>query len=280
MNHKQSNCFEFKINSISKNSRHQDDKKILQMTNQVLFKFISLILLHTVLSLITPYAIAEEIQQNYSSKAIETRLHNIDLMRNVLKKDEYSGYDIIIISSTTREEADCQQQMFEKAFAGSSKKNRQAPLILSVLDSTEGGQLIGGVYTWLKAEEKMREQHPELIEGYQNLMDYIRKNNCKVAAYHNGGRGERFSPLTQSLGNSRGAQKLVGTITNAQKKKLNLMSFWLSFFNAQVLRLQIMEHILIPSGPLKLLSVLILMINWCALISNWINFLLDSIKTI
>jgi hypothetical protein len=153
---------------------------------------------------------------------IQTRLHNIDLMRQTLKNGEYNGYDIIIISSTSIEEADYQQRMLERAFEDTYNKEGQKPIILSVVDITEGGQIIGSVYTWLRAEEMMLAKYPKLIHPYTNLMDYIKSNRLKVAAFHNGGKGERCSPLTQSLGNSRGAQKLVGTIENAKGETIDL----------------------------------------------------------
>lgn len=171
---------------------------------------------------ITSTIIASEQQikfKTFSAEATEqkvlTRAHNIELMHHVLKSKEYTGYDLIIISSTTQEEADYQQHVLERAFAGTSKENGEIPLILSVIDTAEGGQLIGAIFTWLKAEEKMKEKHPDLMRGHRNLLDYVRSNRSKVAVYHNGGKGERCSPLTQSLGNSRGAQKLVGSVTNA-----------------------------------------------------------------
>ena len=156
------------------------------------------------------------------SQIAATRLYNINLMHNVLKKDEYDGYDIIMISSTTIEEAKYQQQLFEKAFAGTSKKDGSQPIILSVVDTNQRGQLIGAVHTWHQAEEMLREKYPKSLKGYRDLIDYIRKNRLKVAAFHNGGKGERCSPLTQSSGNSRGSQKLVGSIKNAQDEEFEL----------------------------------------------------------
>lgn len=150
------------------------------------------------------------------------RLHNIDLMFQVLKKGEYIGYDIIIISSTTQEEADYQQQILEKIFSGTTHPNGQAPIILSVVDLTEGGQLLGSIFTWFKAEEKMKENYPHLLNDNLTLLKYAREAKSKIAIFHNGGKGERCSPLTQSLGNSRGAQKLVGEVTNAQCEKIQL----------------------------------------------------------
>ena len=72
------------------------------------FQFILPVLIPTFLFLSIPYANAQEILQKNACTfpsaglPVETRLHNIDLMRNVLKKGEYSGYDVIIISSTTK----------------------------------------------------------------------------------------------------------------------------------------------------------------------------------
>lgn len=154
------------------------------------------------------------------SEPTDARLHNIQLMRNVLKAREYNGYDILIISSTSKEEADYQQRILEKVFAGTSNKNGKEPIILSVVDSTDGGQLIGSVFTWLKAEEMLREKH--LLQKGESLLSFIKSHNLKAASFHNGGKGERCSPLTQSLGNSRGAQRLVGSVTNALGEKIDL----------------------------------------------------------
>lgn len=156
------------------------------------------------------------------NKTVQTRQYNIQLMRNTLKNEAYRGYDIIIISSTSKEEADYQQNQLEKVFAGSSNKNGRKPVILSVVDSTEGGQVIGSVYTWMKAEELLKEKHPELMTGSNNLFEVIRFHGLKAASFHNGGKGERCSPLTQSLGNSRGSQKLVGSVNNAQNITIEL----------------------------------------------------------
>ncbi len=201
----------------------------LSVRNKTKFKFMSGAFLSVALFCIFSSASAKDIQEKDSSspflnvsQQVETRLHNIELMRHVLKKGEYEGYDIMMISSTTEEEALYQQRIFEKIFAGTSKKDGRTPIILSVVDSTDGGQLIGAVYTWIKAEEMMRKKHAELMSGYKNLFDYIKSSKAKVAAYHNGGRGERCSPLTQSLGNSRGAQKLVGSIKNVQNEEIEL----------------------------------------------------------
>lgn len=192
------------------------------------FKCISLVLICICLSLTIPYIFAHDSQEcapNASCQAAEgmsTRLHNIHLMHHTLKKEEYEGYDIIIVSSTTKEEADHQQQILEKAFEGTSKKDGRTPIILSVVDSTEGGQVIGAIFTWLRAEEKMHDMNPHLMSSYKDLLDYVKTTESKVAVYHNGGKGERFSPLTQSLGNSRGAQHLVGSVKNALGEEIEL----------------------------------------------------------
>lgn len=164
-------------------------------------------------------SISSSIQRN---EKIAARRHNIDLMHRVLSKEEYQGYDVIIISSTTEQEAKYQQQFLEKAFAGTLKKDGSPPIILSVVDLADGGQIIGAIFTWLKAEEKMREEHANLMNGRLDLLDYVRSTHSKVAVYHNGGKGERCSPLTQSLGNSRGAQKLVGSVTNSFGEEIEL----------------------------------------------------------
>lgn len=167
----------------------------------------------------------QQLHATASSKTIDisaTRKHNIEKTRKVLRTGEYEGYDLIIISSTSKEEAEFQQTMLETLFAGASNREGRKPILLSVVDSTEAGQLIGSVYTWLKAEEMMREKYPQLLAGSKDLISYIKANKLKAAAFHDGGKGERCSPLTQSLGNSRGSQKLVGTIKNAEGKSIEL----------------------------------------------------------
>ena len=207
-------------------------KKLLSFTlhleRKAWVKFISIVSIPVLIFFTLLFANAQDIEQENVrlvpptlSNAATIRLQNIDLMRNVLKKNAYLGYDILIISSTSKEEAHYQQNFLEKAFAGTCKKDGKIPIILSVIDSIDGGQLIGSVYTWLKAEEMMRKKQPRLL-GDSDLLSYVRLNNLKVAIYHNGGKGERFSPLTQSLGNSRGAQKLVGCILNAQEEEIEL----------------------------------------------------------
>lgn len=195
--------------------RHRSNPTILFISLFVAVFFASL-------NLCANQHVPASIQPSSASDTIQNRLHNIQLMRNTLKKDVYDGYDLIIISSTSKEEADYQQRNLEKAFAGASNKNGRTPIILSVVDSVEAGQLVGSVYTWLKAEEMLRDKHPGLMAGYGGLVSYIKSNGLKAAAFHNGGKGERCSPLTQSLGNSRGSQKLVGSVKNAHSADIEL----------------------------------------------------------
>ena len=197
--------------------------------NNLLVKLFSLLFLYVFLGFTFSFVIAQGMEQqdtcslpSHPSEAVVTRMHNIGLMHSVLKKGEYQGYDIIIISSTTQEEADYQQHILEKTFAGTSKRDGRSPIILSVIDLTEGGQVIGGIYTWLRAEDKMRKMYRSLMAEYASLIDYVRATRSKVAVYHNSGKGERCSPLTQSLGNSRGAQKLVGSVRNVLGEEVEL----------------------------------------------------------
>ncbi|MFA5350183.1 MAG: type I phosphomannose isomerase catalytic subunit [Candidatus Omnitrophota bacterium] len=139
---------------------------------------------------------------------IITRRKNIDLMRDILTSADYKGYDVIIISSSTDDEALYQQKLFEKAFGSKA-------LVLSVVDDTNRGNHIGTLYTWLEAEKMAAAKGIDLRKLAQN-------NNVKVMMLHNGGKGERFSPIAQSLGNSRAAQKLVGTIAIEGEEEIDL----------------------------------------------------------
>lgn len=145
-----------------------------------------------------------------SPQSVAIRHHNIQLMRNALKSGEYEGYDILVISSTSKEEADYQQEKLEKTFAGTVNKNGRAPIILSVVDSIEAGQLIGSVYTWLRAEELFRKKHPELLNGASSFLDFIQSNRLKVASFHNGGKGRAVQPPDAKLGKFKGLSKPCG----------------------------------------------------------------------
>lgn len=157
-----------------------------------------------------------------TAEPVAVRQHNIELMQQVLKQGQYTGYDLIVMTLTTEQEAQYQEEMFEEIFAGTTTSDGRAPLILAVADWSEGGQLIGAINTWLLAEKRMRQKHPDLMAGYRDLIEYIQANHYKVAVFHDGGKGERCSPLTQSLGNSRGAQQLVGSLLNAKGEEVEL----------------------------------------------------------
>lgn len=165
-------------------------------------------------------------------KMVQVRRGNIDRMRNVLTGETYNGYDVIIVSSSTEDEAQYQQEVLNKLFAGRSTSNNDMGnqvCILSVLDESEGGQIIGQGVTWLAAVEKYKKwaeerNKAEGLELATDLDSLFKNDKIKVSVYHNGGKGERASPATQSLGNSRGAQKIVGMVKAAAARLRAMMS--------------------------------------------------------
>lgn len=155
------------------------------------------------------------------------RRNNIDRMKSVLTEEPYRGYDVIIISSTTPDEAEYQKRILESAFQKVRTGNRllnNKVCILSVIDESEGGQIIGQVNTWVKAVDEFRAwAKTNNIAARDSDLDYLfKQGKVKIAVYHNGGKGERASPATQSLGNSRGAQKLVGQVFGTEGKQIDL----------------------------------------------------------
>jgi len=153
------------------------------------------------------------------------RKHNIDSMRSVLTASEYTGYDVIIVNSSTPEEAEYQQKVLEKAFMGRTTGNAamgNKVCILSVLDEAESGQIIGQMNAWRRAVDMFKDW--ATANGLeQNSLDRLfEEGKVKIASYHNGGKGERASPATQALGNSRGAQKIVGKVNNALGESLDM----------------------------------------------------------
>lgn len=147
---------------------------------------------------------------------ISERRQNIDRFRNALLEKPYQGYDVLILSSSTEDEASHQQRLLERAFDDVRTENSatgRRVLIFSLIDPTEGGQVIGQVYTWKQALARARALGVDL-DGL------LEAGRVRVAIYHNGGKGERASPITQGLGNSRGAQSLVGTIRGASGLEL------------------------------------------------------------
>lgn len=146
-----------------------------------------------------------------------TRRYNIDRANTTLINTPYEGYDIVIISSTTPDEAGYQQDLLEKAFNGVSTRNNDLGnkvCILSVMDESEGGQILGQVNTWLRAKEGFERWAKKNGIAYTNLDDVLDQNMARIAIYHNGGKGERFSPGSQGYGNSRGAQNFRNPVVS------------------------------------------------------------------
>ncbi|MFH1553145.1 MAG: hypothetical protein ABID83_05890 [Candidatus Omnitrophota bacterium] len=172
-------------------------------------------------------AIAAKIDLLVKEKMEEesVRRVNIDSMRNILTADEYNGYDIIMISSSTPDEAEYQQEVLEKLFADRDTNNKSMKnkvCILSVLDEAEGGQIIGQGNTWRRAVSMFKEWAEQNGVKETDLDNLFKDNKVKIAIYHNGGKGERASPATQALGNSRGAQRLVGRVKNIRGEEIDL----------------------------------------------------------
>lgn len=160
-------------------------------------------------------------------RAMYTRRSAIEMLQRVLTQKPYQGYDIIIVSSTTPDEAEYQQKVLERAFDGVATSNgtlKNKVCILSVLDESEGGQIIGQINTWARAKDAFRAWAVKnaLAAADSDLDALFKASKIKISVYHNGGKGERASPATQSLGNSRGAQKLMGSITNAKGQKIDI----------------------------------------------------------
>ncbi|MCZ6792898.1 MAG: hypothetical protein O7J95_04715 [Planctomycetota bacterium] len=125
---------------------------------------------------------------------------------------------MLIVSSSSEDEASYQQELLDRAFDGTRSENTATGhrvLVLSVVDPTSGGQIIGHVHTWKSALPRAREQGVDLVE-------LLRSGRGRIAVYHNGGKGERASPITQGLGNSRGAQSLVGSVRCADGSEIEL----------------------------------------------------------
>lgn len=153
------------------------------------------------------------------------RRYNIDQMKSVFTEEPYRGYDVIIVSSTTPDEADYQRKILDQAFDGEYTENKDLNhkvCVLSILDESEGGQIIGQVNTWAKTKAAFEKWAAENKLKTADIDELFNQNKVKIAIYHNGGKGERASPATQSLGNSRGAQRLVGDVLNSKEKKIDL----------------------------------------------------------
>lgn len=156
---------------------------------------------------------------------IAARRNYIDKMRNVLTMP-YEGYDIIIITSSTPEEASHQQISVENVFDGVVTSNTvlsNKVCILSIFDEAEGGQIIGQINSWRKAVEAFEQwkqfNHINIVE---TLDDLHKESAVKIATYHNGGKAERFSPASISFNLSRADQPLVGSVQNAKGEKIQL----------------------------------------------------------
>ncbi|MDP2912610.1 MAG: hypothetical protein Q8N91_01200 [Candidatus Omnitrophota bacterium] len=161
-------------------------------------------------------------------KRVYQRRVYIDKMKSVLTEEPYTGYDVVIISSTTEGEAAEQAKNIKAAFANVRTKNsvlKNEVCVLSILDSAEGGQIIGQNNTWDKAVKDAFNKWAEgndILPTFRNLEKLQAQGMVKIATYHNGGKAERFSPAGQSFNLSRADQPLVGHVLNAQGKAIPL----------------------------------------------------------
>ncbi|MBU1124601.1 MAG: hypothetical protein KKC84_01075, partial [Candidatus Omnitrophica bacterium] len=151
------------------------------------------------------------------------RSFNIHYLRSFLTTSPYQGYDVIILSSSTNEEAWFQKRRIDRIFDRIRTDNQYVGnrvIVLSTVVSEHGGQIVGQMLAMRQAEQMAWED-----EGI-DLRALILEGKIKVAVFHNGGRGERASPISQGLHNSRGAQKLVGTMKGVDGKPfaLNLLT--------------------------------------------------------
>ncbi len=135
--------------------------------------------------------------------------YNIDLIKTSISRRPYNGYDFIIISSSTEDEALSKKETLQKDFAAIPSVR-----IYSEVCSDDGGQILGHITT---LENASREAAREGI----NLKDLIRNNKIKMAVFHDGGKGERASPITQPLGNARGRQDVIGHYRNSSGELVN-----------------------------------------------------------
>ncbi len=164
-------------------------------------------------------AIIRDMQEDLEKFIRETytRRVNVDHMRELLTAETYTGYDVIIVSSSFEAEVERQQEDLDRLFAGRTTDNDalgNKVCVLSVLDESEGGQIIGQMNTWRRAVEAYREWAEENNAPVPDLDELLAEGNAKIAVYHNGGKGERSSPAPQAIG-SRGAQKTIGEMPNA-----------------------------------------------------------------
>ncbi|MFA4998152.1 MAG: UTP--glucose-1-phosphate uridylyltransferase, partial [Bacteroidales bacterium] len=143
---------------------------------------------------------------------------NINLMRTSLTCAPYEGYDVFIISSSTPEEAQYQKELLQRIFSGVRTDNAALDhkvLIFSTVASEVGGQLLAQITSLWQAQL-------QATEAGLDLNSLIKSGKIKVAFFHNGGKGERASPVTLSLHNSRGSQKIVATVIDSQGREIDL----------------------------------------------------------
>ncbi|MFH1305213.1 MAG: hypothetical protein ABIH74_02280 [Candidatus Omnitrophota bacterium] len=119
--------------------------------------------------------------------------YNIDLTKTALTRRPYEGYDYILVVSSTEDEARSKGEILKGIFGDLNVK------VFSGV-AGNGGQLIDEIRIF---ESASRAGLP--------LREILARNEKKIGIWHDGGKGERSSPLAQSLSNSRGRQALVGS---------------------------------------------------------------------
>lgn len=161
-------------------------------------------------------------------RVVAGRRHAIDLVYDMLDPaKEYKGYDVIIVSSKTENEAAEKQKELDGIFSGVKTASGKPVRIISVseedwtqekkidADKKPGaGNFLANPAAYIEACKKM----PELDELW-------REGRVKIMMVHDAGDATRGSPNSLAYG-SRGSQSMIGSVglQNSNEFPLTLLN--------------------------------------------------------
>jgi hypothetical protein len=122
-------------------------------------------------------------------------------------KAQYSGYDIIILSSTNKEEAERKKRVVGSLFSHIQTANNSLGNkvhVYSFMVDKKAGQLISQIALLHEAQKYAAQE-----EQIGNLRSLIENKKVSVGIFQDGGEWTRGAPLSYALNNSRGALPLV-----------------------------------------------------------------------
>eukprot|EP00612_Vaucheria_litorea_P002134 CAMPEP_0171453094 /NCGR_PEP_ID=MMETSP0945-20130129/944_1 /TAXON_ID=109269 /ORGANISM="Vaucheria litorea, Strain CCMP2940" /LENGTH=517 /DNA_ID=CAMNT_0011977901 /DNA_START=163 /DNA_END=1712 /DNA_ORIENTATION=- len=136
-------------------------------------------------------------------------------VENVRKMGDTSGFDVLIVCTSSRGQAKYWQERLETNPSISSNKTT----VLTVFEDWKGesgaGNALGTLYAWQNACQK---------SSNTNIQEQLSEEKISVAIYHTAGKGTRLAPLPGSEVNNKPGVKLPATVELGDKKEARCLT--------------------------------------------------------